>query len=179
MFIFFILETILLGKALNVNPYDQPAVELIKTETKKNGWFQDDTELLYNDYLIVIMQWQSDLLVVLNAKDINDVQYIFDKNHIGSFGSAGGNPFSLVLGGFLNYTSKHAKVDIFLTSENLPHYCLDFLNHENIIFSDFMLPSANDMGILSNLNYTKKEFVDVSEFQPKYLKDFGGKKIIT
>ena len=42
-----------------------------------------------------------------------------------------------------------------------------------------MLPSANDMGILSNLNYTKKEFVDVSEFQPKYLKDFGGKKIIT
>ena len=35
LFIFFILETILLGKALNVNPYDQPAVELIKTETNK------------------------------------------------------------------------------------------------------------------------------------------------
>jgi glucose-6-phosphate isomerase len=35
LFIFFILETILLGKALNVNPYDQPAVELIKSETKK------------------------------------------------------------------------------------------------------------------------------------------------
>ncbi len=35
LFIFFILETILLGKALNVNPYDQPAVELIKTETRK------------------------------------------------------------------------------------------------------------------------------------------------
>ena len=35
LFIFFILETILLGKALNVNPYDQPSVELIKTETKK------------------------------------------------------------------------------------------------------------------------------------------------
>ena len=35
LFIFFILETILLGKALNVNPYDQPAVELIKIETKK------------------------------------------------------------------------------------------------------------------------------------------------
>ena len=30
-----ILETILLGKALNINPYDQPAVELIKKETKK------------------------------------------------------------------------------------------------------------------------------------------------
>ena len=35
LFCFFILETILLGKALNVNPYDQPAVELIKKETKK------------------------------------------------------------------------------------------------------------------------------------------------
>ena len=35
LFCFFILETILLGKALNVNPYDQPSVELIKQETKK------------------------------------------------------------------------------------------------------------------------------------------------
>ena len=35
LFCFFILETILLGKSLNVNPYDQPAVELIKYETKK------------------------------------------------------------------------------------------------------------------------------------------------
>ena len=34
LFAFFMLETILLGRALNVNPYDQPAVELIKTETK-------------------------------------------------------------------------------------------------------------------------------------------------
>ena len=36
LFCFFILETILLGKLLNVNPYDQPSVELIKKETKKN-----------------------------------------------------------------------------------------------------------------------------------------------
>ena len=35
LFTFFILETILLGKALRLNPYDQPAVELIKQETKK------------------------------------------------------------------------------------------------------------------------------------------------
>ena len=34
LFCFFILETILLGKCLNLNPYDQPAVELIKKETK-------------------------------------------------------------------------------------------------------------------------------------------------
>ena len=35
LFSFFILETILIGKILNLNPYDQPAVELIKNETKK------------------------------------------------------------------------------------------------------------------------------------------------
>ena len=35
LFCFFILETILLGKCLKLNPYDQPAVELIKKETKK------------------------------------------------------------------------------------------------------------------------------------------------
>ena len=31
----FMLETILIGKCLNINPFDQPAVELIKKETKK------------------------------------------------------------------------------------------------------------------------------------------------
>ena len=35
LFSFFILETILLGKCLDLNPYDQPAVELIKKETQK------------------------------------------------------------------------------------------------------------------------------------------------
>ena len=35
LFNFFVLETILLGHAMKVNPYDQPAVELIKKETKK------------------------------------------------------------------------------------------------------------------------------------------------
>ena len=35
LFSFFILETILLGTVLKVNPFDQPSVELIKKETKK------------------------------------------------------------------------------------------------------------------------------------------------
>ena len=35
LFCFFILETILIGKTLKINPFDQPAVELIKQETKK------------------------------------------------------------------------------------------------------------------------------------------------
>ncbi len=35
LFCFFMLETILLGRALKVNPFDQPSVELIKKQTKK------------------------------------------------------------------------------------------------------------------------------------------------
>ena len=35
LFCFFILETILIGRALKINPFNQPAVELIKNETKK------------------------------------------------------------------------------------------------------------------------------------------------
>ena len=35
LFTFFILETILLGRVMQVNPFDQPAVELIKKQTKK------------------------------------------------------------------------------------------------------------------------------------------------
>jgi len=35
LFTFFVLETILIAKALKINPYDQPAVELIKKETNK------------------------------------------------------------------------------------------------------------------------------------------------
>ena len=35
LFCFFILETILLGKCLKINPYNQPAVELIKTKTSE------------------------------------------------------------------------------------------------------------------------------------------------
>ena len=35
LFCFFMLETILIGKCLKIDPFDQPAVELIKKETKK------------------------------------------------------------------------------------------------------------------------------------------------
>ena len=35
LFTFFILETILIGRALKINPFNQPAVEQIKKETKK------------------------------------------------------------------------------------------------------------------------------------------------
>ena len=35
------------------------------------------------------------------------------------------------------------------------------------------------MGLLSFSKFNQKEFVDIAEFQPKYLKEFGGKKINT
>ncbi len=35
LFTFFMMETILLGKMMKLNPFDQPSVELIKKETKK------------------------------------------------------------------------------------------------------------------------------------------------
>ena len=35
IFTFFVLETILLSRLINVNPFNQPAVEQIKRETKK------------------------------------------------------------------------------------------------------------------------------------------------
>jgi glucose-6-phosphate isomerase len=35
LFSYFILETIIIGKLVNINPYDQPAVEQVKVKTKK------------------------------------------------------------------------------------------------------------------------------------------------
>ena len=35
VFTFLVLETILLARLMNINPFDQPAVEEVKIETKK------------------------------------------------------------------------------------------------------------------------------------------------
>ena len=35
IFTFFVLETILLARLMKINPFDQPAVEQVKIETKK------------------------------------------------------------------------------------------------------------------------------------------------
>tara|TARA_B110000444_G_C18802942_1_gene578398 strand:+ start:58 stop:381 length:324 start_codon:yes stop_codon:yes gene_type:complete len=35
LFSYFILETVIVGKLININPFDQPAVEEVKTFTKK------------------------------------------------------------------------------------------------------------------------------------------------
>ena len=46
LFSYFILETILLGRAMNINPFDQPSVELIKRETRKQ--FKSGVTSKYN-----------------------------------------------------------------------------------------------------------------------------------
>ena len=35
IFTFFVLETILLARLMNINPFDQPAIEQVKIETKR------------------------------------------------------------------------------------------------------------------------------------------------
>jgi len=35
LFSYFILETVIVGKLANINPFDQPAVEEVKVYTKK------------------------------------------------------------------------------------------------------------------------------------------------
>jgi len=35
IFTFFVLETIILARMMNINPFDQPAVEQVKIEIKK------------------------------------------------------------------------------------------------------------------------------------------------
>ena len=46
------------------------------------------------------------------------------------------------------------------------------INHPNAIFIDGKLPSANEMGLLSELKYKISDTEDVAYFEPYYLKDF-------
>ena len=46
------------------------------------------------------------------------------------------------------------------------------ISHSNAIFIGDKLPSASEMGLLSNDKYKKSDFEDVAYFEPYYLKDF-------
>ena len=46
------------------------------------------------------------------------------------------------------------------------------IKHENAVFIEHKLPSANEMGALSFEKYKKNEFENVAYFEPFYLKDF-------
>ena len=44
--------------------------------------------------------------------------------------------------------------------------------HENAIFIEGKLPSSNEMGIMAEEKYSKKDTENVAYFEPYYLKDF-------
>ena len=46
------------------------------------------------------------------------------------------------------------------------------IQHPNAIFIEGKLPSAKEMGLLSELKYQKSDTEDVAYFEPYYLKDF-------
>ncbi|MHA7841918.1 MAG: tRNA (adenosine(37)-N6)-threonylcarbamoyltransferase complex dimerization subunit type 1 TsaB [Winogradskyella sp.] len=46
------------------------------------------------------------------------------------------------------------------------------VKHPNAFFIESKLPSANEMGLLSDLKYKKSDIEDVAYFEPYYLKDF-------
>lgn len=46
------------------------------------------------------------------------------------------------------------------------------IEHPNAIFVEGKLPSANEMGLLSEFKYKKSDTEDVAYFEPYYLKDF-------
>lgn len=46
------------------------------------------------------------------------------------------------------------------------------INHPNAIFIEVKLPSANEMGSISEMKYKKSDIEDVAYFEPYYLKDF-------
>ncbi|MDC1197628.1 tRNA (adenosine(37)-N6)-threonylcarbamoyltransferase complex dimerization subunit type 1 TsaB [Algibacter sp.] len=46
------------------------------------------------------------------------------------------------------------------------------INHTNAIFIEDKLPSSNDMSLLADTKYKKKDTEDIAYFEPYYLKDF-------
>ncbi len=50
--------------------------------------------------------------------------------------------------------------------------CKGVITHNNVIFIDGKLPSANEMSSLSYEKYKKNDTEDVAYFEPFYLKDF-------
>ncbi|MFX0555443.1 tRNA (adenosine(37)-N6)-threonylcarbamoyltransferase complex dimerization subunit type 1 TsaB [Maribacter sp. CXY002] len=46
------------------------------------------------------------------------------------------------------------------------------LNKDNLVYHSEIVPSANDMAILSNEKLNNRDFEDVAYFEPYYLKDF-------
>lgn len=54
--------------------------------------------------------------------------------------------------------------------------CKSVINNSNAIFVDGILPNAADLGALAAMKYQDKEFEDLINFTPLYVKDFVAKK---
>jgi tRNA threonylcarbamoyladenosine biosynthesis protein TsaB len=54
--------------------------------------------------------------------------------------------------------------------------CKSVLTHQNALFVDDILPSAEKMGLISFLKFQQGRFEDLINFTPFYLKDFIAKK---
>lgn len=57
--------------------------------------------------------------------------------------------------------------------------CKSVVNHVNANFIDDVYPSASALGRIAFLKFRKKEFEDLKDFVPFYLKDFVAKKAQT
>jgi tRNA threonylcarbamoyladenosine biosynthesis protein TsaB len=54
--------------------------------------------------------------------------------------------------------------------------CKSVLTHQNALFIDDILPSAEKMGLISFVKFQHRKFEDLVNFTPFYLKDFIAKK---
>ena len=82
LFSYFMLETILVGKVTNINPYNQPAVEKVKIYTKKNSHIKVPKIILdlpyfftFNDFKILLRSslsfFRDELLLYVSFKYFN------------------------------------------------------------------------------------------------------------
>lgn len=54
--------------------------------------------------------------------------------------------------------------------------CKEEINHQNAIFVDGIVPSADQIGELAYIKYEANQFENLADFEPFYLKDFLIKK---
>lgn len=55
--------------------------------------------------------------------------------------------------------------------------CRDIIRHPNAIFLDGIFPGAGSLGLLAARKYREREFEDLVQFKPFYLKEFVAKKV--
>jgi len=75
---------------------------------------------------------------------------------------------------FLEFLDKGPTIIIGSGVEKFEALC----DHENAIFIKDRFPSAREMALLAETKYEKSDIEDVAYFEPYYLKDFIGNKLV-